>query len=52
MKIKKTQLIAFRTTEETREYLQKEADKRKWSLSQMINEIILEYIEKRSADPA
>lgn len=43
MKAKKTSTISFKTTEEIRKKLEKEASEKEWSLSQMVEKIVKEY---------
>lgn len=49
MKEKKTEVITFRTTERVKEKLGIEAEKRGWSISQLVERIIAEYTVKENS---
>lgn len=44
---KRTCSIHFRTTDEVREYLEKEADKKDATISAVINWIVMESLQKK-----
>lgn len=44
---KKTAYISLRTDEETKEYLEKYAAGKKWSLSLLVEDILQEWIKQR-----
>ena len=46
--MKKTEFISFRTDKETKEELKKIAESKKWSISLLVEEIVQEWMEKRS----
>ena len=45
--MKKTEYITYRTTANIREILKKIADEKKWSLSQLTEEIVKEWLEEK-----
>lgn len=45
--VKKTELISYRTDEVTKSILAKIAAEKKWSLSQLTEEIIKEWLQER-----
>ena len=49
---KKTEYITFRATEEVKEALRAEAEEHKWSISQLVEQIVSEWLEqKEKHDP-
>ncbi len=44
---KKTEYITFRATEEVKEALRAEAEEHKWSISQLVEQIVSEVLEKK-----
>ena len=49
MKEKKTEVITYRTTPAIKQRLQQEAEERGWSISQLSERIIEEYIKSQEA---
>ena len=51
---KKTEVITFRTTHENKKKLQEEAEKREWTIAQLVEKIVSLYIneEKRTTLPS
>ena len=49
MKEKKTEVITYRTTPAIKQRLQQEAEERGWSISQLSERIIEEYIKNKEA---
>ena len=45
--MKKTEYISFRTSPDVKEVLAKEAAEKKWSISQLVAEIVHQWIEER-----
>ena len=43
--MKKTEFISFRTKQTTKEALTKIAEEKKWSISQLVEEIVNEWLE-------
>ena len=50
--MKKTEYISFRTSSEIKEYLLKEAQNKKWSISQLVEEIVHQWVESQENDIA
>ena len=48
--MKKSEFITFRTDLATKEILAAEAAKRKWSISQMVEEIVQQWIVEKAAE--
>ena len=48
--MKKSEFITFRTDVATKEILSKEAASRKWTVSQMAEEIIQEWLAKKAKE--
>ena len=48
--MKKSEFITFRTDIATKELLAAEAAKRKWSISQMVEEIIQQWIAEKATE--
>ena len=46
-KMKRTEFISFRTDQETKEKLAKIAEEKKWSISQLSEEIIKEWLSQK-----
>ena len=44
---KKTEYITFRATEEVKEALRAEAEEHKWSISQLVEQIVSEWLEQK-----
>ena len=44
---KKTEYITFRATEEVKEALRAEAEEHKWSISQLMEQIVSEWLEQK-----
>lgn len=49
MKEKKTEVITYRTTPAIKQSLQQEAEERGWSISQLSERIIEEYVKRKEA---
>ena len=45
--MKRTEFISFRTDQETKKKLEKIAAEKKWSISQLSEEIIKEWLEQK-----
>ncbi len=43
--MKKTEYISFRTSPDVKEALMKEAEQKKWSISQLVEEIVHQWME-------
>lgn len=50
MKMKKTEYITYRTDAKIRAILKKIADEKKWSISQLTDEIIKEWLQEHYPD--
>lgn len=50
--MKKTEFISFRTTKEIREKIEKEAEEKDWSLSKMVEKIVIWYIQNKAEGAA
>ena len=50
--MKKTEFITFRTTPATKEFLSEIAASKKWSISQLVEEIVQEWIESNTDEPS
>ena len=48
--MKKSEFITFRTDAATKEILSAEAASRKWTVSQMVEEIIQEWLAKKAKE--
>lgn len=49
---KKTEVITFRTTHENKKKLQEEAEKKEWTIAQLVEKIVSLYInEEKRTDP-
>ena len=48
--MKKTEFITFRTSVDVKQILQKLADEKKWSISQLSEEIIKEWLAEKRPD--
>ena len=46
--MKRTEFISFRTDKETKEILKEYAESKKWSISQLVEEIVQEWIAKEN----
>lgn len=44
---KKTEYITFLATEEVKEALRAEAEEHKWSISQLVEQIVSEWLEQK-----
>ena len=45
--MKRTEFISFRTDKETKDILKEYAESKKWSISQLVEEIVQEWIAKQ-----
>lgn len=45
--MKKSEFISVRVDEDTKEYLRKLAEERKWTISLLVSEIIKEWIKEK-----
>ena len=45
---KKTEYITFRATEEVKEALRAEAEEHKWSISQLVEQIVSEWLTRKA----
>ena len=48
--MKKTEFITFRTDKDTKESLERIASDKKWSISQLVEEIVQEWLQERSQE--
>lgn len=48
--MKKTEYITFRTDAETKDFLAKVADGKKWSISLLVEDIVQEWMEKQDRE--
>ena len=46
--MKRTEFISFRTDTETKDILKEYAESKKWSISQLVEEIVQEWMEKQN----
>ena len=46
--MKRTEFISFRTDKDTKEALKEFAESKKWSISQLVEEIVHEWMERNS----
>lgn len=47
--MKKTEVITFRTDEETKKKLQEIANEKEWSIAQLVDKICKEYFKEKTA---
>lgn len=47
--MKKTEYISFRTSSAVKEVLQKEAEDKKWSISQLVEQIVHQWVDNKEA---
>lgn len=45
--MKKTEYISFRTSSAVKEVLMREADEKKWSISQLVEQIVHEWVDSK-----
>ena len=50
--MKKSEFISFRTDPTTKEYLTQVADSKKWSISQLVEEIVQQWIKEETENTA
>lgn len=51
MKEKKTEVITFRTSPAVKEKLNKEAEEKGWTISQLVERVIAKYAEENRNEP-
>ena len=50
MIMKKTEYISFRTSSAVKSFLLQEAENKKWSISQLVEEIVHQWVESKEQE--